>query len=166
MVQLHLHKFFRSPKYTPMTTRIDITRTDTDFAFEAVDSNGHRMQMDAAETIGGHNSGIRPMQTILMGLGGGSGIDIISILKKQRQEVRSFRMEIEAERESGKEPALWKEVSLRFIFEGNIDPEKAQKACALSIDKYCSIAATLRAAGCSIQWQAEVITPDINVHQS
>ncbi len=138
-------------------TRIELTRTIGDYGFEAKDANNHTLQMDAAVEIGGQNAGIRPMQTILMGLGGCSGVDIVSILKKQRQEPTAVKMIIEAERESGKEPALWKTIQIRFQFRGITDLEKAEKACALSIDKYCSVAATLRAAGASISWTAELI---------
>lgn len=137
--------------------RIEITRVDDAYAFEARDTNNHSLRMDAAETFGGHNSGIRPMQTLLMGLGGCGGVDIVSILQKQRQTIRSFKMIIEGEREADKEPALWKKVHIRFQFGGDITLDKAQKACALSLDKYCSVAATLRAAGCTIEWDVEVI---------
>ena len=136
--------------------RIEIKRMDDAYAFEATDSNGHTARMDAAEAIGGHNSGIRPMQTLLMGLGGCGGVDIISTLKKQRQEIREFRMIIEGKREEGKEPSLWKHIHINFQFTGNIETEKANKACSLSINKYCSVAATLRAAGCKIEWDVEV----------
>lgn len=137
-------------------TRIEIKRADDAYAFEATDTNNHSLRMDAAEAIGGHNSGIRPMQTLLSGLGGCSGVDIISILKKQRQEVKDFTMVIDGEREEGKEPSLWKHIHIHFQFTGMVDAEKATKACALSLDKYCSVAATLRAAGCKIDWEVEV----------
>ena len=127
--------------------RIEIKRVDDSYAMEATDTNGHSLRMDAAEAIGGHNSGIRPMQTLLMGLGGCGGVDIISMLKKQRQEITEFTMVIEGEREVGKEPSLWKHIQILFRFSGKVDADKAHKACALSIDKYCSVAATLRAAG-------------------
>ena len=136
--------------------KIEVNRVDDAYAFEGRDSNGHNVRMDAAGEIGGHNSGIRPMQLLLMSLGGCSGIDIVSILKKQRQEVKAFNISIEGEREQGKEPALWKQVNVIFKFTGNVDEEKAKKACALSIDKYCSVAATLRAAGCLVDWKVEV----------
>lgn len=137
--------------------RIEIKRVDDSFALEATDTNGHSLRMDAAKAIGGHNSGIRPMQTLLMGLGGCGGVDILSILKKQRQEIKVFNMVIEAEREEGKEPSLWKHIHITFQFSGDVDEEKAAKACALSIDKYCSVAATLRAAGCMIEWSVEIL---------
>lgn len=68
-------------------------------------------------------------------------------------------MIIEGERESGQEPSLWKEINIVFQFTGNVDEDKANKACALSMDKYCSVAATLRAAGCTLNWRAEVNKP-------
>ncbi len=138
-------------------TKIEVTRTLGEYGFEGKDANGHKVLMDAAVEIGGQNAGIRPMQTLLMGLGGCSGVDIISILKKQRQQPSSFKMLIEAEREQGKEPSIWKHIKVVFQFTGAVDPEKAQKACALSIDKYCSVAATLRAAGATIEWTSKVI---------
>src|SRR6478609_7674979 len=137
--------------------RIEIKRVDDSYAMVASDTNGHSLRMDAAEAIGGHNSGIRPMQTLLMGLGGCGGVDIISILKKQRQEIREFNMVIEGEREQDKEPSLWKHIHITFRFSGNVDIDKAKKACALSLDKYCSVAATLRAAGCTIEWKVESV---------
>jgi len=136
--------------------KVELNRKDNAYAFEAFDSNGHIVKMDAAVEIGGNNSGVRPMQLLLMSLGGCSGIDIVSILKKQRQDVTGFSMQIEGEREKDKEPALWKYVKVVFKLSGTIDEEKARKACALSIDKYCSVAATLRAAGCVVEWDVVV----------
>lgn len=135
---------------------IVLKRVDDAFAFEASDTNNHSLRMDAAEAIGGHNSGFRPMQTLLTALGGCSGVDIVSILQKQRQKIDSFEMQIDGEREQGKEPSLWKEIRILFSFTGEVDREKAEKACALSVDKYCSVAATLRAAGCNISWNIEI----------
>jgi putative redox protein len=136
--------------------KIEVNRVDDAYAFEGKDSSGHTARIDGAMEIGGHNSGIRPMQLLLMSLGGCSGIDIVSILKKQRQEVTDFNIVIEGEREKDKVPALWKQVNVTFKFSGNVDADKAKKACALSIDKYCSVAATLRASGCVIDWSVEV----------
>ncbi len=136
--------------------KIEVKRVDNAYAFEVKDSNGNTARMDASSAIGGHNSGIRPMQTLLMGLGGCGGVDIISILNKQKQVINAFRMEIEGEREQGKEPSLWKEVHIHFYFSGNVDMEKAEKAIGLSLNKYCSVAATLRAAGCTIHWKITI----------
>jgi putative redox protein len=67
---------------------IDIIRQSGDFGFEATDAMGHTIRMDSSPESGGENYGVRPMQVMLMGLGGCSGIDVVSILKKQR--VRSL----------------------------------------------------------------------------
>ena len=112
--------------------------------------------MDTSPETGGNNFGVRPMQALLMGLGGCSGIDVISILKKQRQDVKDFSMHIEAERETGKEPALWTDAKIIFTLSGNIDVDKAERAVQLSMDKYCSVAETLRRAGTNISWEVKV----------
>jgi putative redox protein len=136
--------------------RIQLSRINGDVGFEAKDTLGHTVHMDSSPESGGLNFGVRPMQMLLMGLGGCSGIDIISILKKQRQTVEGFDMTIDGEREKGKEPTLWETVHIVFQLKGDIDPDKAYKACELSMDKYCSVAATLREARCTITWEVTV----------
>jgi putative redox protein len=136
--------------------KIDIERVHGDYGFEARDSNGHVVKMDTSPETGGQNFGSRPMQLLLIGLGGCSGIDIISILRKQRQDVQGFSAHIEGERQAGVEPSLWQQVTLVFSLTGNIDPEKAKRACELSMNKYCSVAETLRQAGCELTWEVRV----------
>ena len=135
---------------------ININRAEGDYGFEATDAKGHVVKMDTSPENGGTNFGVRPMQVLLMGLGGCSGIDIVSILKKQRQKVDSFSMKIEGDRFAGKEPSLWEKIHIVFELKGDIDPEKARKACELSADKYCSVAETLRCSGTSITWEVKV----------
>ena len=136
--------------------RIELDRVNGDFGFDAKDAYGHTVRLDSSPESGGTNFGVRPMQMLLMGLGGCSGIDIVSILNKQRQTVDSFHMTIDGEREKGKEPTLWEFVNIVFDLKGDIDPDKAKKACQLSMDKYCSVAATLREARCTITWEVVV----------
>jgi len=136
--------------------KIELERVEGDYGFEAKDAFGHTVYMDTSPDGGGTNYGVRPMQMLLMGLGGCSGIDIVSILKKQRQTIDSFRMKIEGEREAGKEPSLWKTVTIVFEMTGDIDPDKALRACQLSMDKYCSVAETLRRAGGELKWEVKV----------
>lgn len=149
MCGLHLLKFF-------YMDQIELKRVDNAYAFEAVDGNGNKARLDASSAIGGHDSGIRPMQTLLMGLGGCGGVDILSILQKQKQAVTDFSMVIQGEREQGKEPSLWKYIHIHFHFAGEVDAHKAEKAVALSLNKYCSVAATLKAAGCTIEWTINI----------
>ncbi|MCB0395741.1 MAG: OsmC family protein [Flavobacteriales bacterium] len=123
--------------------KISLKRLDDAFQFEASGEDGHSIIMDGSPAIGGQGMGVRPMQTLLMGLGGCSAIDVVSILKKQRQQITDFRIEVDGEREPNKEPSLWKDVHVRFMLEGDIDPDKAMRAVQLSMDKYCSVAKTL-----------------------
>jgi putative redox protein len=139
-------------------TQIELTRVSGDFGFEARDTKGHIARMDSSPETGGTDFGIRPMQMLLMGLGGCSAIDIISILKKQRQNVDGFRMFIEGERQQGKEPSLWQNVNVIFELRGAIDPDRAKKACELAMEKYCSVAATLREAHCQIKWELRLLS--------
>ena len=141
--------------------KIEINRVESDYCFEASDANGHTVKMDSSPESGGKNFGVRPMQMLLMGLGGCSGIDIVSILKKQRQELKGFRTLIEGEREQDKEPSLWKNVKIVFELTGDLDPEKAERACALSMEKYCSVAETLRQSGCRLDWEVRVFQSNV-----
>lgn len=136
--------------------KIELTRVQGDYGFEATDENGHTIKMDSSTESGGQNYGVRPMQMLLMGLAGCSAIDVIHILKKQRQEVRDYKMVINGEREVGKEPSLWKGINIEFHIYGDIAQDKAEKAVELSIGKYCSVSATLEKAGADIKWQVYV----------
>jgi putative redox protein len=136
--------------------RIEVSRVSGDYGFEAKDSYGHTARLDNSPEHGGQNSGIRPMQMLLMGLGGCAGIDVVSILKKQRQAITRYDMVIEGEREPNKEPSMWMNINIVFELDGEIDPDKAVRACRLSMDKYCSVAETLRRSGTNIQWKVKV----------
>lgn len=136
---------------------INLNRVNGDCGFDATDANGHVVRMDTSPETGGNDYGVRPMQVILMGLGGCSAIDIVMILKKQRQTVDGFSIKIEGEREKGKEPSLWEDVNIVFELRGKIDPEKAARACELSMNKYCSVAETLRRGGTRLTWTVRVI---------
>lgn len=129
---------------------IELNRVAYDYGFEAKDEHGHVVKMDTSPESGGQNFGVRPMQMLLMGLGGCSAIDVLMILKKQRQNVRDYKMIIRGDREAGKEPSLWKNIIVEFHIYGEVDFEKAEKAVDLSLNKYCSVAATLIGSGTSI----------------
>ena len=135
---------------------IQMQRVQGDYGFEAVDALGHKVHTDTSEENGGSNYGARPMQLLLSALGGCSAIDVVSILKKQRQPIRDFKVTIQGEREKDAVPSLWTSVHLRFDLSGAIEPEKAWRACELSVNKYCSVAETLRRAGAQITWDVEV----------
>lgn len=133
--------------------KIELSRVSGEFGFEATDEKGHVIKMDSSPETGGQNFGVRPMQTLLMGLAGCSAIDVLTILKKQRQEVRDYKMVINGERETGEQPSLWKNIDVDFHLYGDIDEDKAAKAVELAMNKYCSVSATLQKAGAEIKWR-------------
>ena len=129
---------------------ITATNTHGDYGLTLTDATGNTMQIDIPVDQGGTGKGMRPMQTVLAALVGCSSVDVVSILKKQRQEFTSFKMEVDGSREEGKEPSLWQNIQLTFLLEGNLDAGKVYRAAELSINKYCSVAETLRKAGAII----------------
>lgn len=137
--------------------KVVVTRQDDDYGFLSVDETGQKIQMDIPIDQGGHGNGVRPMQSLLSALGACSGVDVVMILKKQKETIEHYSMEITGERETNKEPALWKTIHIVFSFKGSMTKERAEKACALSMDKYCSVAATLRAAGAIITWDVVIL---------
>jgi len=139
---------------------IKMERITGDFGFQVKDENGHVLQTDSSIENGGSNYGFRPMQLILSALGSCSAIDMVSVLKKQRQTVKEFNIKVEGEREQDTIPSIWKSIKVSFELHGNIDKEKAEKAGALSIEKYCSVAETLRRGGTEITWQVHVINSE------
>jgi putative redox protein len=130
--------------------------THPDYGFTITDAKGHTMKIDIPADQGGHGDGLRPMQTVLAALCGCSAVDVISILKKQRQPLTDLIIKVDAERQKGVEPALWEKVHLLFQITGDVEPGKASRAVQLSIDKYCSVAETLRRAGATITWEVMV----------
>ncbi len=137
-------------------SKITLLRVSGEYGFEATDENNHTVRMDSSPESGGLNFGVRPMQMLLMGLGGCSAIDVLAILKKQRQDVKDCKIIINGGREPGKIPSLWKDIDIEFHFYGDIDLDKANKAAELSIEKYCSVSATLEKAGAELNWKVFV----------
>jgi putative redox protein len=144
---------------------IKMERKTGDYGFEAIDENDNTLHTDSSIENGGSNYGFRPMQMILASLGSCSAIDIVSILKKQKQTVEDIKIRIEGEREQKVIPSLWKSVNIFFEIHGNIDEEKVRKATALSMDKHCSVAETLRRGGTHITWHLNVINSKTAVAQ-
>jgi putative redox protein len=140
--------------------KVELERVQGAFGFIAKDEAGHQVQLDSSVENGGEDFGVRPMQTLLIGLGGCSGIDIISILNKQAEKPEHFSITIEGEREQQGTVSLWKRVHMVFQFKGTLNEEKVKRACSLSVEKYCSVAETLRRAGAEITWEARVMSDE------
>jgi putative redox protein len=118
---------------------IELKRLDDAYHFEASNEDGNTVVMDGSVAIGGKGLGARPMQLLLMGIGGCSGIDIVSILKKQKQVITGFDISIDGEREVDVVPALFENIAVHFQLEGALDAAKVKRAVMLSMDKYCSV---------------------------
>jgi putative redox protein len=123
--------------------QIEIQRLNDAFWMEAKNEAGNTISIDSSLETGGSNLGFRPMQLLLAGIGSCSAIDIIDILKKQRQDLTDIKVQVDGEREKDKVPALWETIHVHYILKGNLEDEKVKKAVDLSMTKYCSVAKTL-----------------------
>jgi putative redox protein len=127
-----------------------------DFKFEAINSQGKSAILDGPAKIGGTDDGIRPMEMILMGLGGCSVFDMISILRKQRQDVESIDIKVQGER-AETVPSVFTKINVIFEAKGKIDPKKLQKAADLSMEKYCSVSKMLQSS-VEITFETKIVT--------
>ena len=123
--------------------KINVKRLNDNFHMEARNENGNSIQMDSSPEIGGEGKGMRPRQLLLAAVGGCSAIDVILILKKQKQEIIDFDVEVEGESEKVEDHSLFRNITLHFKIKGNVDFDKAERAVKLSIEKYCSVSKTL-----------------------
>lgn len=121
--------------------KITLNTINSDYLFECTNQSGNKILLD--NTSQPDAKGVSPMESILMAVAGCSGIDIVSILKKQRQEITGFSAEVEGERVQVDDAKPFKSILVKFFLEGNIDPKKALKSAELSFDKYCSVSKTL-----------------------
>jgi putative redox protein len=118
--------------------------------------SGHTVVMDGPPDHGGRNMGVRPMEMLLLGLGGCASFDVISILQKSRQQVRDCRVEIQATRADAV-PAVFEKIEMVFVVEGkNLKEAQVRRAVELSAEKYCSASIMLEAAGVEISHRYEV----------
>ena len=107
-------------------------------SFVGESGSSHSVVMDSAPEAGGRNLGVRPMEMLLLGLGGCTAFDVVSILRKSRQQMVACEVEIEAER-AGEIPKVFTKIHLHFILSGkDLEQNKVAKAVSLSADKYCS----------------------------
>jgi putative redox protein len=123
--------------------RITLARRNAAVHFVATTETGATLSIDGAPAIGGEGLGARPMEVVLAGLGGCSGIDVANILRKQRETVTDLVITVEGEREPNVEPSLFRAIHVHFQLRGPADDAKVARAVALSMDKYCSVARIL-----------------------
>lgn len=118
-----------------------------DMQFSGTSGSGHSLTMDADSESGGSNAGFRPKELLLVGFGGCSGMDVISILRKKRQNITSLDIHVKGT-VADSHPKLYAEVHIEYIVKGTaVEKEAVERAIKLSLDKYCSVGATLAKAG-------------------
>ncbi|MBH3438289.1 OsmC family protein [Pseudomonas luteola] len=119
--------------------------------------SGHVVVMDGPPDHGGRNLGVRPMEALLIGLGGCTSFDVMSILKKSRQAVESCDAFLEAERAES-EPKVFTKIHIRFVVKGrDLKEAQVKRAIELSAEKYCSASIMLERAGVEISHGYEII---------
>jgi putative redox protein len=107
-------------------------------SFVGESGSGHSVVMDGPPELGGRNIGVRPMEMLLLGLGGCSSFDVVLILQKSKQQVTDCEVQIEAER-ADKEPKVFTRIHMHFVVSGrNLATDKVERAIKLSAEKYCS----------------------------
>mgnify|MGYP001950829233 CR=1 FL=1 len=122
--------------------------------------SGHTIVMDGPAEAGGRNMGVRPMETVLIGLGGCASYDVVSILKKGRQDVRDVQTLLEAERAEA-EPKVFTRIHVKFVVTGkNLKEAQVKRAVELSAEKYCSASIMLGRGGVDITHDYEIIEAD------
>jgi len=120
--------------------------------------SGHSVIMDGPPDHGGQNKGVRPMEMLLLGLGGCASFDVMSILQKTRQKVSACRVEVNAERADAV-PAVFTKIHLNFIIEGEgLKEPQVKRAVELSAEKYCSASIMLEAAGVEIGHSYQIVS--------
>lgn len=128
-----------------------------DVMFLGESDSGHSVLMDGPESSGGRNIGLRPMELLLIGVGGCSSFDVMSILKKARQNVTGCVAELQAERADAV-PAVFEKIHLHFRVTGkDLSEKQVAKAIELSAQKYCSASIMLMKGGVAITHDFEIV---------
>ena len=126
-------------------------------SFEATSETGHSVLMDGPPDLGGRNLGPRPMEMLLMGMGGCASFDVLTILQKSRQDVVDCVAELDAERADAV-PAVFTKIHLRFVVSGRqLKDSIVKRAVSMSAEKYCSASIMMEAAGVEVTHSYEVV---------
>lgn len=128
-------------------------------SFEAVTGSGHKIIMDGAQEYGGLDKGARPMEMLLVGLGGCTSFDVVLILKRSRQDVRDCVTEISAER-AETDPKVFTKIHIKFVVTGKrLDPTRVERAVKLSEKRFCS-ASIMLGKTAEITHEIEIVEVD------
>ncbi|BDC99442.1 OsmC family protein [Persicobacter psychrovividus] len=118
---------------------MELYRLDDAYHMKADNGEGNTIELDGSPEIGGKNQGMRPMQLLLAAVAGCSSIDVISILKKQRQPLQDLKVSVSGERSPEGKANVWTKIHLHYKAFGELDAAKVEKAVKLSNEEYCSV---------------------------
>ncbi|MBK1442621.1 OsmC family protein [Parapedobacter sp. ISTM3] len=136
--------------------KISLKRANDAVHFEGTSNTTEvKIHIDGSPDIGGEGLGARPMELVLMALGSCSALDLVNILKKQRQQIEDLDIHVEGQRRE-EIPNIFTSIHIAFYLKGEIDPAKAEKAAELAVKKYCSVHDMLAAGGVAITYTVEV----------
>jgi len=136
---------------------MNLHRVDNDYLLRATNEDGLTLDFNGGDDLeGGNNDSFRPMQAVLAAVGSCSSIDIVYLLRKQRQELKDLRIRLDSERRE-ESPRLFTKIHVHYTLVGDIDEKKAERACRLSMEKMCSVSLMLKAGGVEITWGYEVV---------
>lgn len=125
-------------------------------SFIAESETGHKVTMDGPADLGGQNKGPRPMEMLIMGMGGCASFDVLTMLKKSRQDVEGCVVELVAERADAV-PAVFTKIHMNFVVTGsNLKEAHIKRAVSLSAEKYCSASIMMEAAGVEVTHSYEI----------
>jgi putative redox protein len=122
--------------------RVELKRVNKAFHYEVSTEDKIKLNIDANPAIGGEGKGVRPMELLLMGIAGCASIDLGLILKKQKQELIDYEVEVTAKRNDNV-AKTFKLINLHFILWGDLEHNKVERAIELTLTKYCSVALSL-----------------------
>ena len=115
-------------------------------SFVGESGSGHSVVMDGAPDVGGRNMGVRPMEMVLLGLGGCTAFDVVLILQRQRQQLSDCQVVVEAERAT-EVPKVFTKIHVHYIVKGRgLDARKVERAVSMTAEKYCSVSIMLSAS--------------------
>jgi len=138
--------------------KVELKRVNDAVHFEAsAPSSTVKVHIDGSPDMGGLGLGVRPMEMVLMALASCSCLDLVSILRKQKQDLKDLSVSVEGQRRE-QIPTIFTKIHMSFTLKGTIDRDKADRAAELAIKKYCSVHDMLVAGGVEITYSLEIVS--------
>ena len=135
--------------------QVRLQRVNNQVHFVAENADGNRVHIDGSPAVGGQADGFRPMELLLAAVAGCASMDLVPILNKQRQHLDDISIVVDGRRAEGRTPAPFEQIDISFVLTGRIDQRSAERAAALAVEKYCSVAESL-APAVQINWSVVI----------